>query len=109
MITDLRGGTIWSEDPDNLLPFYRDLLGLPVTIQIPGVVALGDLAAPTLVLGTHSEVRGRNAGPARHVVGLASDDLDGDWKRLTGLASTSRDPDGLRPAAHRDPKNPEGT
>ena len=48
-----------------------------------GVVALGDLAAPTLVLGTHSEVRGRNADPARHVVGLASDDLDGDWKRLT--------------------------
>ncbi|HEX9819227.1 MAG TPA: VOC family protein [Methylomirabilota bacterium] len=83
MITGLRGATTWSEDLDNLLPFYRDLLGLPVAIQVPGFVVLGDPAAPTLALGTHSEVRGRNADPARHMVGLASDDLDADWKRLT--------------------------
>ena len=80
MITDLRGGTIWSEDPDNLLPFYRDLLGLPVTIQIPGVVVLGDLAAPTLVLGT----------PAR--CGAATRTLLATWwvsRAMTSMATGS--------------------
>jgi hypothetical protein len=37
MIKGLRGATTWSENIDNLLPFYRDLLGLPVAVQIgPG-------------------------------------------------------------------------
>ena len=28
------------------------------------------------------EVRGRNADPARHMVGLETDDVTADWKRL---------------------------
>lgn len=63
MIKGLRGATIWSEDLNNLLPFYRDLLGFKVGLQIEGFVVLGDLSAPTLALGTHSEVRGRNTDP----------------------------------------------
>jgi predicted enzyme related to lactoylglutathione lyase len=82
MIKGLRGATIWSEDLNNLLPFYRDLLGLPVMVQIPGFAVLGAAGGPTLAVGTHSAVRGRNADPARHMVGLASDDVDSDWKRL---------------------------
>jgi len=82
MIKGLRGATIWSENLNNLLPFYRDLLGFKVGLQIEGFVVLGDLGTPTLALGTHSEVRGRNADPARHMVGLSTDDVDGDWKRL---------------------------
>jgi len=82
MIRELRGATIWSEDLNNLLPFYRDVLGLPVAIQVPGFVVLGEPGAPSLALGTHSEVHGRNADPARHMVGLATDDLTADWKRL---------------------------
>src|SRR5437764_387320 len=75
MIKGLRGATTWSEDLNNLLPFYRDLLGLPIAIQIPGFVVLGKLGAATLALGTHSEVRGRNADPARHMVALETDGL----------------------------------
>ena len=82
MITGLRSATIWSQDLDHLLPFYRDTLGLPVGMAIPGFVVLGELGTPVLALGTHSEVRGRNTDPARHMVGLSSDDVDGDWKRL---------------------------
>src|ERR687892_365434 len=83
MIRGLRGATIWSEDLNNLLPFYRDLLGFKVGLQIDGFAVLGDPGTPpTLALGTHSEVRGRNADPARHMVGLATDDVDADWKRL---------------------------
>jgi predicted enzyme related to lactoylglutathione lyase len=77
VITGLRGTSIWSEDLNNLLPFYRDVLGLEVTTETPGFVVLGGLW-----LGTHSEVRGRNADPARHMIGLTSNDLTGDWKRL---------------------------
>ena len=52
---------------------------------IPGFVVLGELAGATLALGTHSEVRGRNADPARHLVGLSADDVDAEWKRLVGV------------------------
>jgi predicted enzyme related to lactoylglutathione lyase len=82
MIKGLSGATIWSEDLNRLLPFYRDVLGLPVRINSPQFVVFGSAEGPALGLGTHSEVRGPNADPARHMVGLASDDLAADWKRL---------------------------
>jgi catechol 2,3-dioxygenase-like lactoylglutathione lyase family enzyme len=82
MITGLRGASIWSEDVKNLLPFYRDVLGLEVGFERPGFVVLGPLGTPALALGTHSEVHGRNADPARHMVGLATDDVRADWTRL---------------------------
>jgi predicted enzyme related to lactoylglutathione lyase len=84
MIKNFAGASIWSEDLNNLLPFYRDVLGLKVAMESPGFVLLGDdqPGVPTLGLGTHSEVHGRNADSARHMVGFASDDLTADWKRL---------------------------
>ena len=108
MITGFAGASIWSEDLNKLLPFYRDLLGLPVAIQIPGFVVLGEQGAPALALGTHSEVRGRNADPARHMVGLGSDDVDADWKRLeaAGVEFVERPTDygQLRIATLKDPE-----
>jgi predicted enzyme related to lactoylglutathione lyase len=84
MIRQFAGATVWSEDLNNLLPFYRDILGLKVTMESPEHVLLGadSLDAPALGLGTHSEVHGRNADPARHMVGFTSDDLAADWERL---------------------------
>jgi hypothetical protein len=38
MISGLSGATIWSEDVNNLLPFYRDTLGLMVGMETPGSV-----------------------------------------------------------------------
>jgi catechol 2,3-dioxygenase-like lactoylglutathione lyase family enzyme len=60
MIKGLRTASIWSEDVQKLLPFYRDVLGLPVGMEIPGFVVLGDPNAPSLALGTHSDVKGRS-------------------------------------------------
>jgi len=37
---------------------------------------------PGLFLGTHSEVRGRNTDPSRHMVALDSNDIYADVKRL---------------------------
>jgi predicted enzyme related to lactoylglutathione lyase len=84
MISRLSGATIWSEDLNNLLPFYRDVLGLKVAMESPGFVLLGadQPGVPALGLGTHSEVHGPNRDPARHMVSLATDDLTADWKRL---------------------------
>lgn len=84
MIKGFGGASIWSADLNNLLPFYRDVLGLKVVMESPGFVMLGadSPEAPVLGLGTHSEVRGHNADPARHMVGFASDDLAADWQRL---------------------------
>ena len=84
MIKEFSGVTIWSEDLNNLLPFYRDVLGLKVVHESKGFVVLGEDGPDraTLALGTHSEVHGRNTDPARHMVGFTSDNLAADWKRL---------------------------
>jgi predicted enzyme related to lactoylglutathione lyase len=82
MIKGLSAVSIWSADLNNLLPFYRDVLGLKVVIESPRFVVLGEAGGPSLGLGSHSDVRGRNADPARHLVGLATDDVRADWKRL---------------------------
>ncbi len=84
MIKQLAGASIWSEDVNNLLPFYRDTLGLKVAMESPGYAMVGQDApnTPALLLGTHSEVRGPNTDPARHMVAFLSDDLNADWQRL---------------------------
>lgn len=82
MIKGLSAVSIWSADLNNLLPFYRDVLGLEVVIESPRFVVLGEAGGSSIGLGSHSDVRGRNADPARHLVGLATDDLRADWKRL---------------------------
>jgi catechol 2,3-dioxygenase-like lactoylglutathione lyase family enzyme len=81
MINGLRAVSIWSADLNNLLPFYRDVLGLPVA-ESPRFVVLGAPGGPSVGLGTHSAVRGPNADPARHMIGLATDDLAAEWMRL---------------------------
>ena len=84
MIKGLSGSTTWSEDiQKNLLPFYRDTLGLKPSIEAPGFVVFGDERnSPAFALGTHSEVKGKNNDPARHMVGFATDDIEAEVSRL---------------------------
>ena len=85
MQTQFAGASLWSENLNNLLPFYRDTLGMNVMMESPEYVVLSSAPdAPWLGLGTHSEVRGRNNDPARHMIGLDSHDIQGDFKRLKG-------------------------
>lgn len=108
MIKGLNGATIWSEDLNNLLPFYRDVLRLPVVQETPEFVVLGEANGPFLGLGTHSEVSGSAPDPYRHMVGLESDDLEADYQRLeaAGVAFIERPTDygGLHIATLRDPE-----
>ena len=82
MITRFDGVTLWSEDLNRLLPFYRDLVGLPVALESPAFVILGDFEDPRLCIGTHSEVRGAPKDAYRWLVRLATDDLRGDLDRF---------------------------
>ena len=108
MIDGLRGATIWSEDLGRLLPFYRDLLGLRVGLEVSGFVVLGELGTPALALGTHSEVRGPNRDPARHMVALGTHDVSAEWKRLKAagveFVEDPTDYGRLRIATLRDPE-----
>lgn len=82
MIKGFGGATIWSQDLNNLLPFYRDTLGLKPSMESERFVLFGDVNAPTLGLGSHSDVKGKNSDPARHMVGLMTDDVRADYEQL---------------------------
>jgi predicted enzyme related to lactoylglutathione lyase len=82
MILGLGGSTLWSSDINNLLPFYRDVVGLTPGVGNADFVVFGDQTTPALSIGTHSEVRGRASDPYRHIVGLLTDDIHGDTARL---------------------------
>ena len=61
-------------------------------------------------LGTHSDVKGTNSDPARHMVGLETDDIDADYERLKAMgvefieAPNTTPDDGLRIATFKDPE-----
>ena len=108
MIKRFAGATIWSEDLNNLLPFYRDTLGLKPSLESPEFVVLGEQNAPGLALGTHSEVKGKNADPARHMIGLETDDVDAEFDRLKSagveFVEGPTSFDGIRIATCKDPE-----
>lgn len=109
MIKGLSWTSVWSEDLNNLLPFYRDVLGLKVGEQSPEFVMFGSMDQPSVGLGTHSEVKGKNSDGARHMVGFESDDLEGDVKRLkeVGVEFIEEPTDydgGMRMATLKDPE-----
>jgi predicted enzyme related to lactoylglutathione lyase len=115
MLKGVSGATVWSEDHSNLLPFYRDVLGLKVAYEQPGFVGFGERAASGvgytgayLGLGTHSEVKGRVSEPHRHMIGLDTHDVDGDYGRLqsAGVEFIEKPTDygGLRIATLKDPE-----
>jgi len=73
---------IFSEDPDKLLPFYKDVLGLKLEseLKIPNdygymLVIKDDYK---LWLGKHSGVKGINKEPFRHIFNLYVDSV-GEW------------------------------
>lgn len=101
--------TIFSEDLNNLLPFYRDVLGLAVGNEGPGFVVLGPLEGPSIGLGTHSEVRGRTSDPARHIVGIETDDIQSDYRRLKDRGvEFLEEPTAGGPVTFATLKDPEG-
>lgn len=112
MIKRFAGATVWSEDLNKLLPFYRDTLGLKANQQTPDFVVFGDdiddYRAAYLALGTHSEVKGKNAEGPRHMVAVQTDDVDAEFNRLksAGVEFVEQPTsfDGMRIATCKDPE-----
>ena len=82
MIKRFDGVTLWSEDLNRLLPFYRDIVGLPVALESPGFVILGDAEGTHLCLGTHSQVRGASTDPHRWLARFLCDEIVAEVSRL---------------------------
>lgn len=99
---------ITSEQPEKLLAFYRDVIGLPLRPEM-GPDAL-DAGGATIGIDGHSEVRGPAKEPARILIDFNVDDVVAERKRLEaqgvtfirkegveywgGVISTFPDPDG---------------
>lgn len=109
MIKGLSGSTTWSEDLNKLLPFYRDTLGLKPSFESPDFVVFGEPNAANFALGTHSEVKGKNADPARHMTGFLTDDIEAE---VAGLKSRGvefvSDPEKFDQVTVATLKDPEG-
>ena len=98
-----------SDDPKRLLAFYRDVVQLPVREGM-GDHALNLGPGGVLFLVDHSQVAGPTREPARAIIDLHIDDIDGEHERLAaagvkftrekgveewgGVISTFSDPDG---------------
>jgi predicted enzyme related to lactoylglutathione lyase len=101
--------TIFSEDLANLLPFYRDVLGLPVGVEEPGFVVLGEPTGPAVALGTHSDVHGKAADANRHIVAFETDDVRAEHERLKAAGvEFMEEPTDAGPVIVATFKDPEG-
>jgi predicted enzyme related to lactoylglutathione lyase len=87
MLTGLNGATIWSEDNQTLVAFYRDILGLNLLmLEADGFAVFGDdMNRGWLGIGTHSEVRGSTSDPHRHMIALGTSEIQADYSRLRDL------------------------
>ena len=83
---------LWSENPDELMKFYRDVLELELNKQID-IPKKGKIAAdygyefmltPTmkLFIGKHSEVKGKSKEPVRMMHNLYTDEVEKWYKKV---------------------------
>ncbi len=110
MALKLTSSSIWSEDLNNLLPFYRDVLGMPVRMESPRYVMLGEPDDPPLALGSHSDVHGKATDPARHIVSLETNNIREEYARLKaqGVEFMEEPVDDGGPVIFATFKDPEG-
>jgi predicted enzyme related to lactoylglutathione lyase len=77
---------IFSENPDQLMPFYRDALELELErkLDIPNDYGYMFKATDTckIWLGKHSGVHGKNTEPFRHIINLYTDDVEGWYQKV---------------------------
>ena len=75
-----------SEDPALLSAFYKKVLGEPGW-EDGGYVGW-QAGSGMLMIGPHSEVKGRNEMPARIMVYFETTDVKSEFDRLKGLGAT---------------------
>ncbi len=82
---------IGSEDPKALSDFYTKVLGKPAW-EDTGYVGW-QIGSAGLMIGAHSEVKGRNEMPGRIMLNFETSDVQGEFERIKGLgAKVEREP-----------------
>ena len=74
MIQGVVGVTIWTEDLERLVAFYRDILGLKIHRHHGDFVNFV-FGSMRLNLGKHDRVKGRSSEPYRTMVHFGVDDI----------------------------------
>ena len=105
VIKGFQGIIISTDDLTQLLPFYRDILGLGTQMESNGFVVLG---GGQIAVGLHSEVKGKSRDPNRVIVNLSVDNCQVEYERLKGLGvkfirEPSREAQDLKIATFLDP------
>jgi predicted enzyme related to lactoylglutathione lyase len=82
---------IGSEEPKGLTDFYAKVLGKP-TWEDGGFVGW-QAGNGGLMIGPHSEVKGRNEMPGRIILNFETPDVQGEFERIKGVgAGVVREP-----------------
>lgn len=108
-ISRVAGVIIWTEQFEELLCFYRDVLELPLRGAKPGFANF-EWGGFRLSVAAHDDVQGQSRDPLRVMVNFAVDDIFAAHRRLTesgvafsrcpeqerwgGWVATLADPDG---------------
>ena len=82
---DLNTVMIGSDDPKTLGDFYTKVLGKP-TWEDSAYVGW-QAGSAWLMIGAHSEVKGRNEMPGRIMVNFETRDVKGEFERIKGLGT----------------------
>ena len=109
MINGLAGVTLWTDNLERLVAFYRDTLGLTMRSHHGDFVNF-ELGSARLNLGIHDRVSGQSRDPFRVMVHLEVQDIHGLHRKLAeqgvefirvpeqegwgGWVATLLDPDG---------------
>ncbi len=77
---------LFSEDPDELVKFYRDVMGFPVISELKldrdygyMVEVNGDYQ---IWIAEHSEVKGRNKDSFRHILTFYTDGIEAYYEKI---------------------------
>jgi predicted enzyme related to lactoylglutathione lyase len=83
---DMTTVMINSEDPEGLSAFYTKILGEPGWRDSAYVGWRA--GSGMLVVGPHSEVKGRNETPGRIMMNFETSDVQGEFERIKGEGAT---------------------
>ena len=78
-----------SEDPKRLADFYTNVLGRPNPDWSDEANGWFGFQAGqcTIAIGPHSDVKGKSAEPARVMLNFQTEDVRGDFERISGVGA----------------------
>ena len=84
MIEGVIGVTLWTEDLERLVGFYRDTLGLKLRSDHGDFFSFefADMPNMRLNVGLHDRVRGGSRDPYRIMISLGVSDIHDQYQRL---------------------------